>query len=231
MFGYFSPDRWASKEGKKCHEIAINPEYVARVTLIELMQTLVHEMAHCWQYCYGKPSVKSYHNKQWSNKMKSIGLMPSSTGQPGGAFTGQNMMDYPLPGGKFIKECEIMLKTESFKMIWVDARARPHLITPDDDKMAVIKEALNDIDGEVAGQLTSSLYDLFGQPEVDDGDDEAMSDLLNSLLSDKNDDEEKKKKRKIKYTCPTCHINLWGKPELNVYCGDCDEVLKEVAPN
>lgn len=32
-------------------------------------------------------------------------------------------------------------------------------------------------------------------------------------------------KNKVKYTCPECGTNAWGKPELRVICGDCDEEL------
>ena len=53
VMGYFAPNRWTSVKGKNCHEIAINPLYVGKATLIELMQTLVHEMVHCWQFCHG----------------------------------------------------------------------------------------------------------------------------------------------------------------------------------
>lgn len=29
------------------------------------------------------------------------------------------------------------------------------------------------------------------------------------------------KKNKVKYSCPQCEVNIWGKPELNVICGCC----------
>lgn len=29
-------------------------------------------------------------------------------------------------------------------------------------------------------------------------------------------------KRKTKYTCPQCDAAVWGKPEMNVQCGDCN---------
>lgn len=28
-------------------------------------------------------------------------------------------------------------------------------------------------------------------------------------------------KRKTKFTCPKCRANAWGKPELNIICGEC----------
>lgn len=37
----------------------------------------------------------------------------------------------------------------------------------------------------------------------------------------------KSNRAKRKYTCPSCRMNLWGKPDLNVVCGDCDKQLLE----
>lgn len=35
--------------------------------------------------------------------------------------------------------------------------------------------------------------------------------------------EGKKAKNKIKYSCPSCEANIWGKAGLTVTCDDCDE--------
>ena len=35
----------------------------------------------------------------------------------------------------------------------------------------------------------------------------------------------KSPKQKIKYTCPACNINVWGKPALNINCNDCNQLL------
>lgn len=37
----------------------------------------------------------------------------------------------------------------------------------------------------------------------------------------------KPKKNKTKYSC-SCGNNIWGKPELNVICGDCEEAFQAV---
>ncbi len=81
--GYFSYRRFVAADGsgRMIDEIALNPEYFPVYPLIEVMQTLVHEQCHMWQYHYGNPSRKTYHNAQWAAKMESIGLMPSSTGR------------------------------------------------------------------------------------------------------------------------------------------------------
>jgi len=37
---------------------------------------------------------------------------------------------------------------------------------------------------------------------------------------------EPSKKNKVKYTCSECQMNVWGKPDLNIVCGDCQETLE-----
>jgi hypothetical protein len=34
-------------------------------------------------------------------------------------------------------------------------------------------------------------------------------------------------KNKVKYSCPSCDLNIWAKPNVHVNCGDCDERLVE----
>jgi len=97
--GYFSSKKFVAEAGVT-DEIAMNPEFFTGNPIIQTLQTLVHEMVHLWQYHFGKPSRRTYHNIEWANKMESVGLMPSSTGTAGGARTGQNMSDYPIIGGQ-----------------------------------------------------------------------------------------------------------------------------------
>lgn len=210
MMGCFFANRWASSGHKKrkCHEIAINPLYVGKATLIELMQTLVHEMVHCWQYCYGKPSRGGYHNREWSNKMIEIGLMPSSTGKPGGKVVGQNMADYPSPSGDFIKQCIKLLEYKKFNLPWIDRYSSPQGM-PDQqflDNNEDIKEALAHTPVSIVTQLTTNmstmLTDKIKLPPVSNA------------------------KVKLKYTCSGCYINVWGKPGLALRCEDCDISLR-----
>ena len=100
--GLFQANKWKDKNGKIVHEIAINPESIKERFDVDFHQTLVHEMVHLWQYEFGKPSRKGYHNKEWANKMIEIGLMPTNTGTPGGAIVGQNVTDYFIEDGKFV---------------------------------------------------------------------------------------------------------------------------------
>lgn len=112
--GHFTFKQWFHLEEKEIDELALNPTYFLKFPLIEICQTIVHEMCHGWQFHYGKPSRRGYHNKEWSIKMQDIGLMPSSTGKEGGKKTGQSMNDYPIKDGLFLEVTEQLLNNEIF---------------------------------------------------------------------------------------------------------------------
>jgi len=92
--------------------------------LIEVYSTLVHEQCHIWQYTLGMPSRPGYHNKEWANKMIAVGLMPSTTGKPGGKIVGQGMSDYPIENGVFLKALDKMPDRLKFPFISTEAEAR-----------------------------------------------------------------------------------------------------------
>jgi hypothetical protein len=83
--GYFSPDRFSGRTAQhRAHELALNPDGFDKRSDEDILSVLVHEMAHVWQQVYGKPGCGRYHNRQWAEKMKEIGLYPSDTAEPGG---------------------------------------------------------------------------------------------------------------------------------------------------
>lgn len=112
-YGYFSGGRFAmlGASSTLADEIALNPQHFERCGPVGVLDTLVHEMAHLWQFHFGKPSRNGYHNKEWAAKMKEVGLIPSTTGQPGGAETGQKVSDYPETGGRFERAVAAFLAT------------------------------------------------------------------------------------------------------------------------
>jgi len=115
--GYYSSKRWESSE-TTTDELAMNPEHF-RDTIEEVLSTLVHEMCHHWQHHFGSPSRKGYHNTEWADKMEAVGLMPSSTGKPGGNRTGQRMSDYIIEAGPFEAATKKLLKS-GFTLTWKD---------------------------------------------------------------------------------------------------------------
>lgn len=110
---FYHPVRFGSrtKKGPRIAEIALNARKVVGFDDIEVGQCIVHEMCHHWQHVFDKPSRSGYHNKRWGAKMIEVGLMPSDTGKPGGKQTGQNMADYPIEGGLFLRATKQLIES------------------------------------------------------------------------------------------------------------------------
>lgn len=97
---FFARKRWekdARRDDQVLDEISLTPKFL-NVPSIEIMQSLVHEMCHQWQYEFGKPSLRSYHNREWAEKMLEVGLKPVNAK---GGMTGQNVWDEVIPAGAF----------------------------------------------------------------------------------------------------------------------------------
>jgi hypothetical protein len=110
--GYFSPERFKGRvEKASVHELALNPDTFTGRTDAMILSTLVHEMCHVWQETYGAPSRRGYHNRQWAQKMREVGLQPTTTGKEGGAETGQAVTHYILPAGRYSKVYEKLAAT------------------------------------------------------------------------------------------------------------------------
>jgi hypothetical protein len=90
---------------KNIHEIQLHPRLLG-IPEAEWHPIFVHQMVHVWQNEYDSPSGIWYHNKRWAKKMEKIGLMPSSTGCPGGHKTGSKINQYIIEGGNFSKVFE-----------------------------------------------------------------------------------------------------------------------------
>jgi hypothetical protein len=116
-------------------------------------------MVHRWQQEYGHPSRTGYHNREWAAKMEEVGLVPSSTGEPGGEKVGQGITHYIAEDGPFERAFHAM--PAEFLLPWAcEEPAGTHL----------------------------------------------------GLA-----------KNKVRYTCPGCGANVWGKPALSISCDDCRE--------
>lgn len=129
--GFVAPYRWGNltptgsveeeftSDDFVVHELTLTPTTLARIPIL-VYSTLVHEQCHIWQIDYGKPSRNGYHNKEWANKMESVGLIPSNTGEPGGSRTGQKMTHYIESGGKYEKAFNAMPKEYILPFIAAD---------------------------------------------------------------------------------------------------------------
>jgi len=114
-YGYYSNKRFVNVEnsGEITDEIALNPAHFAKHTPAFVLSVLVHEMTHCWQFHFGKPSRGVYHNEEWAAKMDESGLVPSHTGKPGGKRTGERMGHYIREDGPFDRACRAYLARDT----------------------------------------------------------------------------------------------------------------------
>lgn len=242
VMGYASIGRWVNDTRQYVDELAVNPEYFAKYPLIEICQTLCHEMVHIWQAHFGNPGRRGYHNAQWAKKMIAIGLMPSSTGKPGGLQTGEWMMDYVSYEGNFHHACQSLLNS-GFTLRWADRYPVYRLEIPVlaydgsgaaielDEKLRAKREKLVSVakkaakNSEAAVSVLKAKPPVTNWPNVDFKDDPVFfDDNLSGLITSKP----KPRSGRVKYCCKSCQIQIWGKPGLNVICGDCTVQLEEV---
>ena len=120
--GYFSPKRFARGDGRHTHEMALNPAYFHECELIDTLSVLAHEMVHVWQEHFGKPGRGRYHNREFAEKSKSLGLYPSDTGEAGGKETGDRMSHYIIEGGVFERFAQSLI-TSGFVIEWTETPA------------------------------------------------------------------------------------------------------------
>lgn len=207
-FGYYSSKRWINKENEETDELAINPMFFSKYPLIEMLQTVAHEMCHLWQNHFGNESRRTYHNKEWGNKMISIGLMPSNTGKVGGKKTGQQMMEYPINGGVFIEVCKELVKNSKFEKLWYDRTTNIKLVSQNIESENIAEEIPLDFESPEDRETLEFLYSSFS--------------IENPMINISANDS------KSKYYCSNCGVNVWGKPNLHIICGICEGEFEEI---
>jgi predicted SprT family Zn-dependent metalloprotease len=122
-FGYFSGDRFGRNDGLVTDEIALNPSHFHNRPVTDVLATLAHEMAHLWQHHHGKPGRGRYHNREWAERMKAIGLQPTTTGEEGGQEIGDAVYHYVIPDGPFDAAAHKLL-TRGFTITWIEKPPR-----------------------------------------------------------------------------------------------------------
>lgn len=191
-FGHYRYLGYVTRDGNdRKDEICLNPRhFLTNTGDLELLQTLAHEMCHQWQYHHGKKSRAGYHNAEWGNQMEAIGLIPSSTGKPGGKKTGQSMADYADPDGLFLKVATTILSGCQLIRYY---------------KREVFQKKIEGERIESDGEEWEEAAHNFTTTEA------ATPGAIPPL----------RPPSKLKYTCPNCRANVWGKPGLSLICGAC----------
>jgi hypothetical protein len=118
-YSYFVGDRFARPDGAVTGEIALNPSHFRNRPVAEVLATLAHEMVHLSQHHFGKLGRGRYHNMEWAEKMKAIGLQPSSTGKEGGEEVGDVMDHIIVADGGFDRTVKKMM-AKGFVLSWTE---------------------------------------------------------------------------------------------------------------
>lgn len=236
--GYLAPQHFVRRGNPSSpdfiHELALNPDGFVGRTDKEILSTLVHEMVHAWQVTYGKAGRRGYHNREWAEKMKVVGLTPISA-RGDDKQVGDSMTHIIAEGGRFEVACQQLLDT-GFRLEW-QSRVAVVPATPRKRKTPTTPAA-NDNTGSVGGE--NNVDDYFptlsggGNAGFDEDEDEIEADeivdeedldedralggprpmmVVNFLRPQKND--------RVKFTCPTCKLNAWAKPTASLLCGVC----------
>lgn len=215
-FGYFQSTTFVRRTGETSDEITLNPRYFATRSIRETLSTLVREMVSLWQHHHGATeSRRGYHNKEWADQMEQVGLMPSSTGQPGGRRVGEKLSHYIVAGGPFDTACT-KLVTEEFSLSWMDRHP-----------MAVPRRpTVNSPAEEAAATPAMVLPSPADVAQVEAAERHVVLPTERDVSRRRTDNS-----NRVKYRCPSCATQVWGKPNLVILCGavQCDRATFEAA--
>lgn len=253
---YWSPSRFAAVSGKLTGELAMNPRYLAVRSPLEVLSVLVHEQVHVWQTYFGKASRRGYHNRQWADKMKEVGLYPSSTDNIGGEETGEHMGHYIIDGGPFEIAAKELIDS-GFVFTWYDRfPARPTSPIGRSSDIAVAPAEKKPTQLESTRELAPGISDDADPTEQvtavspPEGEQPAptsqeQATTISSLLQRPKvaetpatmypglqiqlpSETEQTTRTRTKFQCPNCKQNAWGKQSLAITCTPCQVPMGEL---
>jgi hypothetical protein len=203
VYGYHHAGRFIAPNGQVIDELGMHPGFFTLRPIEAVMSTLVHEMVHHWQHFDGTPSASNAHNRQWAEKMISLGLSPSSTGLPGGKKTGRSVSHYIIPDGVFVRACRKLLAT-GFALPWLDRHA-PSIPESQELMQAALKDA------GIVLEMSPAPYEKL-PPQT-----KGAPTVWNPAP--------KKPATRFRYACPMCQANAWAARDAKIVCGVCNQPM------
>ncbi|WP_227870859.1 SprT-like domain-containing protein [Orrella marina] len=198
-YGYHHKERFVNRQGQMIDELGLHPGFFTLRPVEEVLSTLVHEMVHHWQDCFGSPTRSNPHNREWADRMRSVGLEPSSTGLPGGESVGRAVSHYILPEGPFMASCKGLL-ADGFELSWFDRYSPRESVTAEQRQQA-LKE--------------SGFAVEFTPPPV-------------QTIVPANPDRSvvitpapRKEVDRVKFSCSGCDTKAWASSQAELLCGRC----------
>jgi hypothetical protein len=204
VYGYHHANRFIAADGQQLAELGLHPGFFTLRPIESVLSTLVHEMAHHWQNHCGTPTQSNPHNKEWAQKMETLGLMPSHTGLPGGKKTGRSVSHYIVPDGPYLKACQQLLAS-GFQIPWLDR----HAPAPPEREIA----------HQAALKAAGIEINLTPPPSA------TLPDQINgkaTLIGPPP----KRPNTRVKHTCPDCGAKAWAAPETLLTCGECQLAME-----
>lgn len=98
--GYYRETSWKENAHAPVPEISLCP-YGLHRSPEKIFSNVVHELSHQYQKEYGKPGRGRYHNQEFAEIMRKVGLICPETGEPRGKQTGDRMTHYVDPEGMY----------------------------------------------------------------------------------------------------------------------------------
>lgn len=130
--GFTKRTVWSNHTGRYLDEIGISLNAHSHGDILGIAQTMAHEMCHAVQNERGQSGKYNYHNAQFRDWMRNIGLQTSQTGMPGGKETGVGMSDYPIQDGPFELTVSRLVRSGfSIPLEVVDSIRNPQLADPE----------------------------------------------------------------------------------------------------
>ncbi len=202
-YGYHHRERFINREGQTLDELALHPGFFTLRPVEQVLSTLVHEMVHHWQEVYGQPSKSNHHNRQWGEKMRAVGLEPSSTGLPKGKATGRTVSHYILPDGPFIQACKELV-SQGYSLQWFD-RHMPRGAAQEEERHRALAEAgievaMSDVPAQVIVPQENDMPLLVSPP-------------AKPLID------------RVKFVCVPCGTKAWAASATDLLCGRCQAPL------
>lgn len=115
--GSFLPLRYEHEDGRRSHEIALNPETFGCLGIEQCLSNLAHEMVHQAQFETGTAGRRGYHNSDFARRMAAIGLPTSTTAKPGGQASGEQVSQHVVEGGLFASAARELVDS-NFRAGW-----------------------------------------------------------------------------------------------------------------
>lgn len=233
--GYFYWDRFQHSDGRRSHEIALNPEEFARHTIEQCLSTLVRMQVLQMQRIARTHSRPGYYNRDFAERMNAIGLGVKNTGTWGGAVTGDKVSHFIMPGGPFAVAARALVD-RNFRARWADrflsSSERDWSIIEPPDETDAISTPLRAMPGTEMDAGPSAAVDdnveqldASNDPSGPSGNTQDYVGRAPPPLETSPTDfiaaRPSGDPSKAKFVCPLCKAAAWGKRSLHLVCGHC----------